>query len=160
MSVPVRGVSKTRPFAFYPPLADSGTNILPRKPSPTGLNRTQYAQPCHYSNKKLSNWIRQPFRPTNRSGPNTQRLQAYVSIMLNWNQCPVVEQVPGKVSGAWVFKGTRVPVRALFENLVGGATVEQFLEWFPGVRRAQAVAVIKAEHLNAEKSTPPAAGKL
>ena len=67
----------------------------------------------------------------------------YVSSMLNWNQCPVVEQVPGKVSGAWVFKGTRVPVRALFENLEGGATVEQFLEWFPGVSRAQALAVLK-----------------
>ena len=66
-----------------------------------------------------------------------------LSGMLNWNQCPVVEQVPGKVSGAWVFKGTRVPVRALFENLEGGATVEQFLEWFPGVSRAQALAVLK-----------------
>ena len=63
--------------------------------------------------------------------------------MLDWNQCPVVEQVPGKVSGAWVFKGTRVPVRALFENLEGGATVEQFLEWFPGVSREQALAVLK-----------------
>ena len=66
-----------------------------------------------------------------------------ISSMLNWNQCPVVEQVPGKVSGAWVFKGTRVPVRALFENLEGGATVEQFLKWFPGVSREQALAVLK-----------------
>ena len=66
-----------------------------------------------------------------------------VSSMLDWNQCPVVEQVPGKVSGAWVFKGTRVPVRALFENLEGGATLEQFLEWFPGVSRKQALAVLK-----------------
>ena len=66
-----------------------------------------------------------------------------VSRMLNWNQCPAVEQVPGKVSGAWVFKGTRVPVRALFENLEGGATVEQFLEWFPGVTREQTLAVLK-----------------
>jgi len=63
--------------------------------------------------------------------------------MLDWNQCSTVEQVPGKVSGAWVFKGTRVPVRALFENLEGGATVEQFLEWFPGVSREQALAVLK-----------------
>ena len=55
----------------------------------------------------------------------------------------MVEQVPGKVSGAWVFKGTRLPVRALFENLEGGATVEQFLEWFPGVSREQALAVLK-----------------
>ena len=66
-----------------------------------------------------------------------------VGCMLDWKQCPAVEQVPGKVSGAWVFKGTRVPVRALFENLEGGATVEQFLEWFPGVSREQALAVLK-----------------
>jgi len=63
--------------------------------------------------------------------------------MLNWSQCPEVERSPDKVSGAWVFTGTRVPVRALFENLAGGATVEQFLEWFPGVTLDQAVAVLK-----------------
>jgi uncharacterized protein (DUF433 family) len=63
--------------------------------------------------------------------------------MLNWSECPAVERVPGKVSGAWVFKGTRVPVRALFENLEGGASLDQFLEWFPGVDRNQALAVLK-----------------
>jgi uncharacterized protein (DUF433 family) len=51
--------------------------------------------------------------------------------------------MPGKVSGAWVFKGTRVPVQALFENLEGGATVDLFLEWFPGVTREQALTVLK-----------------
>ena len=63
--------------------------------------------------------------------------------MLDWTQCPVVERLPGKVSGAWLFKGTRVPVRALFENLEGGASVEEFLAWFPGVSRDQVVAVLK-----------------
>ncbi len=63
--------------------------------------------------------------------------------MMDWTQCSSVERVPGKVSGAWVFKGARVPVRALFENLEGGATLEQFLEWFPGVSREQALAVLK-----------------
>jgi uncharacterized protein (DUF433 family) len=63
--------------------------------------------------------------------------------MLDWTQCTAVERVPGKVSGAWVFKGTRVPVQALFENLEGGATVDQFLEWFPGVAREQALTVLK-----------------
>ena len=63
--------------------------------------------------------------------------------MLDWTHCPVVERVPGKVSGAWLFKGTRVPVRALFENLEGGASVEEFLAWFPGVSREQVVAVLK-----------------
>ncbi len=52
--------------------------------------------------------------------------------MLDWNQCPTVERVPGKVGGAWLFKGTRVPVKALFENLEAGARVDDFLEWFPG----------------------------
>jgi uncharacterized protein (DUF433 family) len=63
--------------------------------------------------------------------------------MLDWHQCPAVEQVPGKVSGAWLFRGTRVPVRALFENLEGGATVTEFLEWFPGVTREQVETVLE-----------------
>jgi uncharacterized protein (DUF433 family) len=62
--------------------------------------------------------------------------------MLDWTQCSVVERVPGKFGGAWLFKGTRVPVRALFENLQGSATVEQFLEWLPGMTREQAMAVL------------------
>jgi uncharacterized protein (DUF433 family) len=63
--------------------------------------------------------------------------------MLDWSQCPAVERIPGKVSGAWLFKGTRVPVKALFENLEGGATVAEFLEWFPGVTRGQVEAVLE-----------------
>jgi uncharacterized protein (DUF433 family) len=55
----------------------------------------------------------------------------------------VVERVPGKVSGAWLFKGTRVPVLALFENLEAGATVDDFLQWFPGVTREQVESVLK-----------------
>jgi uncharacterized protein (DUF433 family) len=51
--------------------------------------------------------------------------------------------VPGKVSGAWLFKGSRVPVTALFENLEAGATIDDFLEWFPGVVREQVEAVLK-----------------
>jgi uncharacterized protein (DUF433 family) len=63
--------------------------------------------------------------------------------MLDWSKCPAVERVPGKVSGAWLFKGTRIPVTALFENLEGGATVDDFLEWFPGVTREQIESVLK-----------------
>jgi len=63
--------------------------------------------------------------------------------MMDWNQCPEVERTVGKVSGAWLFKGTRVPVKALFENLEDGATVDDFLEWFPGVTRAQVEAVLE-----------------
>jgi uncharacterized protein (DUF433 family) len=72
--------------------------------------------------------------------------------MLDWSTCKAVERDPQKVSGAWVFRGTRVPVSALFENLEGGATVNQFLEWFPGVAREQVDAVL--EH--AARSVQPA----
>ena len=63
--------------------------------------------------------------------------------MLDWSSCKAVERSPGVVSGAWVFRGTRVPVSALFENIEGGATVEQFLEWFPGVTRQQVDGVLE-----------------
>jgi uncharacterized protein (DUF433 family) len=63
--------------------------------------------------------------------------------MLDWSECPAVERVSGRVSGAWLFKGTRVPVKALFENLEDGARVDDFLEWFPGVTRAQAEEVLR-----------------
>jgi uncharacterized protein (DUF433 family) len=63
--------------------------------------------------------------------------------MLDWSQCTEVERVSGKVSGAWLFKGTRVPVIALFENLESGARVDEFLEWFPGVTREQVDAVLE-----------------
>jgi uncharacterized protein (DUF433 family) len=62
--------------------------------------------------------------------------------MLDWNQCPAVERSPEKVSGEWLFKATRIPIRALFENLEGGAQVDDFLEWFPGVTRTQVEQVI------------------
>jgi uncharacterized protein (DUF433 family) len=63
--------------------------------------------------------------------------------MVDWSQCPEVERVPGKVSGEWLFRGTRVPVRALFENLESGARIDEFLEWFPGVGREQVEAVLR-----------------
>ena len=63
--------------------------------------------------------------------------------MLDWTACQAVERDPAKLSGAWVFRGSRVPVSALFENLEGGATVQQFLVWFPGVTRAQVDAVLE-----------------
>ncbi len=57
----------------------------------------------------------------------------------------VIERHPGKVSGEWIFKGTRVPLAALFENLKDGASVDEFIEWFPGVKREQIVAVLDYE---------------
>lgn len=53
--------------------------------------------------------------------------------MIDWSTCPAVERDPQRVSGAWVFRGTRVPVSALFENLEDGAVVSEFVQWFPGV---------------------------
>jgi uncharacterized protein (DUF433 family) len=55
---------------------------------------------------------------------------------LDWSQCPAVESIPGKVSGAWVLRGTRTPVKVLFENLEAGMSIEEVMEQFP-VTRAQ-----------------------
>ena len=63
--------------------------------------------------------------------------------MLDWSTCTAVERSPEKLSGAWLFRGTRVPVSALFENLESGATVNEFLEWIPGIGRDQVDAVLE-----------------
>jgi uncharacterized protein (DUF433 family) len=49
---------------------------------------------------------------------------------LDWSECPVVESSPGKVNGAWVFKGTLMPASLVFENLEAGATIEEIMDWF------------------------------
>ena len=51
-------------------------------------------------------------------------------MALDWSQCPAVESIPGKVSGAWVFRATRMPVATVFENLEAGASIEEIVEWF------------------------------
>jgi uncharacterized protein (DUF433 family) len=63
--------------------------------------------------------------------------------MLDWSSCPAVERDPDRVGGAWVFRGTRVPVKALFENLESGARIDDFPAWFPGVSREMAEAVLE-----------------
>jgi uncharacterized protein (DUF433 family) len=63
-------------------------------------------------------------------------------MALDWSQCSAVESIPGKVSGAWVFKGTRMPVSTVFENLAAGATVDEIMEWFE-VSREQISAVLE-----------------
>jgi len=50
---------------------------------------------------------------------------------LDWSRCSAVESIPGKVSGAWVLKGTRTPVKVLFENLEVGMSIEEVIEQFP-----------------------------
>jgi len=69
-----------------------------------------------------------------------------------WYSCQAVERHPNKVSGAWVFRGTRVPVTALFENLEDGAKVSDFVDWFPGVSIEQARQVL----VHAANSLEPA----
>lgn len=53
---------------------------------------------------------------------------------LDWSQCAAVESVPGRLSGAWVFRDTRMPVSAVFENLEAGATIDEIVEWFDVTR--------------------------
>jgi uncharacterized protein (DUF433 family) len=62
---------------------------------------------------------------------------------LDWSQCPVVESVPGKMSGAWVLRGTRMPVATIFENIGAGANIDDIMEWFDGLDREQVKAVIE-----------------
>ena len=62
--------------------------------------------------------------------------------MIDWNTCPSVELNPELVSGAWVFRGTRVPVVALFENLEDGITINEFVDLFPGVGLTHARSVL------------------
>lgn len=63
--------------------------------------------------------------------------------MIDWSTCAVVERDRERVSGAWVFRGTRVPVAALFENLEDEVSVGEFVELFPGVTVQQARAVLE-----------------
>src|ERR1035437_6963160 len=61
---------------------------------------------------------------------------------LDWSQCPAVGSIPGKVSGAWVLRGTRMPVAAIFENIEAGANIDDIMEWFDGLDREHVKAVI------------------
>ena len=61
---------------------------------------------------------------------------------LDWSQCSAVESVPGKVSGAWVFRGTRMPVSIVLENLGDGMTIDELMEQFD-VTREQIQAVLE-----------------
>jgi uncharacterized protein (DUF433 family) len=62
---------------------------------------------------------------------------------LDWSQCPAVESVPGKMSGEWVFRGTRMPVAAVFENLEDGMSIDDLVELYDGVTREQVQAVLE-----------------
>ena len=74
---------------------------------------------------------------------STFRFHTNFVAMLDWSTCSAVERDPSRVSGVWTFRGTRVPVTALFENLESGARIDDFLAWFPGVSREQVEAVLE-----------------
>ena len=63
--------------------------------------------------------------------------------MIDWSTCPAVESIPGRASGNWVFKDTRLPVYALFENLAAGASLHDFVEWFDGAEEESVSAVLQ-----------------
>ena len=75
---------------------------------------------------------------------------------LDWSQCSAVESIPGKRSGAWVFKDTRTPGSVVFDNLEVGASIEEIMEWFH-LSREQVVSVIEfaARSLDAPSPVPP-----
>lgn len=75
---------------------------------------------------------------------------------LDWSKCSAVESVPGKVSGAWVFKNTRMPVSLVFENLEAGATIDEITDWFH-LSREQVVAVL--EFAARSLDPPPRSGR-
>lgn len=72
--------------------------------------------------------------------------------MVAWKTCNALERDPEKLGGAWIFRNTRVPVSALFANLRDGATVAEFLEWFPGVDLWQVQAVLECTLKDLESS--------
>ena len=72
---------------------------------------------------------------------------------LNWSQCPDVESVPGKVSGAWVFRDTRMPVKLVFENLEDGMSIDEIVEQYD-VTREQIKAVIDFAARSLETAQP------
>ena len=72
---------------------------------------------------------------------------------LDWSQCPAVESIPGKVSGAWVFRNTRMPVSVVFDNLEAGATIDEIVEWFD-VTPDQVKAVIEFAARSLEAPVP------
>lgn len=63
--------------------------------------------------------------------------------VLDWSQCAAVERVPGKLGGAWVLRGTRMPVATVFENLEAGASLDDLMSWYDGLDRKQLQAVIE-----------------
>lgn len=78
---------------------------------------------------------------------------------LDWSQCPAVESIPGKLSGAWVLRGTRMPVSVIFENLEAGANIDDIMGWFEGLDRGQIKAVIEFAARSLDQTPSPAVSR-
>ena len=75
---------------------------------------------------------------------------------LDWSQCPAVESVPGRVSGAWVFTGTRMPVQTVFLNLEAGMSPQEITEEFDvSLDQIQAVLRFTSQSLDKEPMLVP-----
>jgi uncharacterized protein (DUF433 family) len=72
---------------------------------------------------------------------------------LDWSQCPAVESMPGRLSGAWVFRDTRMPISAVFENLEAGATIDEIEEWFD-ISKEQIIEVLRFAALSVAAPVP------
>jgi uncharacterized protein (DUF433 family) len=70
---------------------------------------------------------------------------------LDWSQCPAVESVPGRVSGAWTFRNSRTPVQLVFESLEDGMTIDEIMEQYP-VSREEIEAVLSFAARSLEKA--------
>jgi uncharacterized protein (DUF433 family) len=118
----------------------------------TPLVPPQLARPLRASFSEIADGFAVPANPKPRhaheftAAAGCRTLKEGAQIMatanLDWSQCPAVESVPGKVSGAWLFRDTRMPVSIVFENLETGATIDEIMEWFD-VTREQVVAVLE-----------------
>ncbi len=78
-------------------------------------------------------------------------------MALYWFQCPAVESVPGKLSGAWVFKDTRMPISLVFENLELGASIDETMEWHH-LTRDQIISVSEFAARSLDAETPQKCG--
>ncbi len=68
------------------------------------------------------------------------------AVVCIWDRCEAVWRNPKRLSGAYAFSQTRVPIEALFNNINDGASIDEFLEWYPGVERWQVESVLQAQH--------------
>ena len=75
---------------------------------------------------------------------------------MDWTLCSAVDRAPGKLGGQWYFRGTRLPVSALFEHLDQGSTIDEFLEWFPSISQEQVHRVLAFAKTSLEQPTAAA----